>query len=293
MKILILGSEGFVGKNLTKKLSVTHEVITADMIPGGLQNYTQLDITKYDDVIKTVKDVDAVINLVAHSLTSSLDDTISNATVNILGNLNILEACRKNSIRKMIFTSASSLIGETTDKIVSETHNVKPKTAYGISKMADEHYLRLYNELYGLNYIIFRFFNIYGPYQKNGLIPNLYRRIKQNEPLTVFGKGDQIRDFVYVEDVIPFFDKVISTDDGNNKLFHLGTGKSVSIIEVIKTLSKIMNIDPKIEYKEQRAGEIGNFVSDTSLIESTFGTKPSTTIEEGLKKTIQWLESNN
>jgi len=288
-----LGSEGFVGKNLTQKMSETHEIITADMLPNGTHNYSQLDITKYDNVIKTVKDVDAVINLVAHSLTSSLDDTISNATVNIIGNLNILEACRKNNIGKIIFTSASSLIGETTDKIVSETHNVKPKTAYGISKMADEHYLRLYNEMHGLNYVVFRFFNIYGPYQKNGLIPNLYRRIKNNEALTVFGKGDQIRDFVYVEDVIPFFDKVSSTDIGNNSLFHLGTGKTASIMDIIKTLSKIMNIDPKIDYQEQRAGEIGNFVSDTSLLESTFGSKPSTSIEEGLEKTIQWLESNN
>src|SRR5437660_12220296 len=108
-----------------------------------------------------------------------------------------------------------------------------PKTAYGITKMTSEHYLRLYNELYGLRYVIFRFLNIYGPYQRNGIIPSLYSRIKQSQTITIFGKGDQIRDYVYIEDIIPFFDKSVSTNISDNLIFNLGTGSGTTINEIV------------------------------------------------------------
>jgi UDP-glucose 4-epimerase len=184
------------------------------------------------------------------------------------------------------------LIGEPKTPKVSEDHTATPKTAYGISKLASEHYLRLYNELNNLNYVIFRFFNIYGPYQKNGLIPSLYSRISQNLPLTVFGKGDQIRDYVFIKDIIPFFEKAITENIADNKIFNMGTGNGTSILDVIDILSKTMNIKPEIEFKDPRPGEIGNFVADTKLLSSTFGNIPSTTAEEGIKQTAEWLKNN-
>jgi UDP-glucose 4-epimerase len=225
------------------------------------------------------------------TLISSFTETIENAKTNIVGLLNVLEACKKNKIKKIIFTSASSIVGEPKSFAVSEHHQVTPKTAYGITKMASEHYLRLYQEMYGINYVIFRFFNIFGPYQKNGLIPTLYSRLTANQHVTVFGKGDQIRDYVYIEDVIPFFEKAVSTNIANNMILNLGGGKGISIIEVIESFSKILNSKPKIDYKPPREGEIGNFVADTTLLRSTFGFLPKTTIEEGLRKTINWLQN--
>ena len=292
MKILILGSEGFVGNNLFLGLSKTHEVYCADIFENGSQNnYQKFDVTDPLSVENTVKDVDVVINLVAHSLVSSIDGPVTNANVNILGLLNILEACRKNNIKKIIFTSASSMIGEPKTSTVEESHPALPKTAYGITKLTSEHYLRLYKEMYDLNFVIFRFFNIYGPYQKNGLIPSLYSRIKNNEPLTVFGKGDQIRDYVFIEDIIQFFDKAVSMDFADNKIFNMGTGTGTSIIEIINHFSKIMTISPQIDFKPPRPGEIGNFVANTNFLQKTFGDIPKTSPEEGLKKTISWLNS--
>lgn len=293
LKILILGSEGFVGKNLVDGLSKNHQVFCADQLDNSThQNYTKLDITNYQNVEENVKDVDVVVHLAAHSLVSSLDGSITNGRVNIIGLLNLLEVCRKNNIKKIIFTSASSLIGEPTTEKVKEDHPAKPKTAYGITKLTSEHYLRLYNELYNIDYVIFRFFNIYGPYQKNGLIPSLYSRISKNEPLTVFGKGDQIRDYVYIEDVIPFFEKAITENLADNKIFNMGTGKGTSILDVINILSEAMNIQPEIEYKEPRPGEIGNFVADPQLLSSIFGNVPSTAVKEGIQKTVDWLKNN-
>jgi len=293
MKILITGSEGFVGKNLVKGLSQKHTIYTSDQLNSSThENYSKCDITNYDSVDKVVRNVDAVIHLTAHSLVSSLDGSITNGRVNIMGLLNLLECCKKNSVSKVIFTSASSLIGEPKFSHVDENHPPKPKTAYGITKLTSEHYLRLYNELYNLDYTIFRFFNIYGPFQKNGLIPSIFNKIQNNEPITVFGKGDQIRDYVYIEDIIPFFEQATSTEISKNMVLNMGTGNGTSILEIIKNMSEILNIEPKIEYQPSRPGEIGNFVSDTNLLNNTFGNTPSTDVKTGLQKTIDWLTNN-
>lgn len=293
MNILITGSEGFVGNNLVKGLSQKHTIYTSDQLDSSNhENYLQCDITDYDSVDKVVRDVDAVIHLTAHSLVSSLDGSITNGRVNIIGLLNLLECCRKNSVSKVIFTSASSLIGEPQSSHVAENHPAKPKTAYGITKFTSEHYLRLYSELYNLEYTVFRFFNIYGPFQKNGLIPSIFNKIKNNEPITIFGKGDQIRDYVYIEDIIPFFDQAISADKSKNKILNMGTGNGTTILEIVKHISNVLEIEPKIEYQPVRPGEIGNFVSDTNLLHDTFGDVPSTDVLTGLKKTIDWLKNN-
>ena len=291
MKILITGSEGFVGKNLVKGLSQKHTIYTSDQLDSSThENYSKCDITNYDSVEKIVKDIDAVIHLTAHSLVSSLDGSITNGRVNIMGLLNLLECCKKNSVSKVIFTSASSLIGEPKFPHVDENHPPKPKTAYGITKLTSEHYLRLYNELYNIDYTVFRFFNIYGPFQKNGLIPSIYNKIQNNEPITVFGKGDQIRDYVYIEDIIPFFEQAISTDISKNNVLNMGTGNGTTILEIIKNMSEILKIEPKIEYQPVRSGEIGNFVSDTTLLNEVFGKTPSTDVVKGLTQTIDWLK---
>ncbi len=291
MKILILGSEGFVGHNLVKALSKNHEIFCADLISNSdHKNYKQFDITDSSSVDQIVRDVDVVIDLAAHSLVSSLDGSVQNAKVNIIGLLNVLESCRKNDIKKIIFTSASSMIGAPNSEQVSEDHPAFPKTAYGITKLASEHYLRLYNELYGVNFVVFRFFNIYGPYQKNGLIPTLYNRIKNGESLMVFGKGDQIRDYVFIEDIVHFFEEAVSSDIGNNQIFNMGTGKGSTISDIIEILSKTLQISPTIENKSERPGEIGNFVSDTTKLNSVFGKIPSTSVAIGIQKTAEWLK---
>jgi len=287
LKVLLLGSEGFVGQNLIDGLKEKHELLTADVLNSGTHtNYTKFDITNLDETYSLIKNIDVVINLVTHTLTQSLNDVISNANTNIIGLLNVLEACRKNKIKKTIFTSASSIIGLPNTFSVDEKHSVMPKTAYGITKMAAEHYHRLYKEIYDLNYVIFRFFNIYGPHQKNGIIPSFHKKLINNEPITIFGEGKQIRDFVFIRDVVPFFDNVITSSKFDNQTYNLGTGNGTTIIEVIEKISKLLSVKPKINFQPERTGEIGNFVANTDFLLSEFGFKPETSIENGLKDTI-------
>tara|TARA_B100001540_G_scaffold117228_2_gene105125 strand:- start:455 stop:1342 length:888 start_codon:yes stop_codon:yes gene_type:complete len=293
MKILIFGSEGFVGNNLVNGLTQNHEIICADQNSESSHiNYHKVDITNFEQVENLVKNVDVVINLAAHTLTASLDETITNANVNIIGLLNILESCRKNEIKKIIFTSASSLIGEPKNFKVTEEHPAVPKTTYGLTKLTSEHYLRLYHELYGINFVIFRFFNIYGPYQKNGLIPTLFNRLNKNQPLTIFGNGDQVRDYVFINDIVDFFDTAITKNIADNNIFNLGTGKSTTIKELIEELSTIMDVKPTFDYQPERPGEIGNFVADSEKLEKIFSKIPSTSLNHGLMQTISWIKEN-
>tara|TARA_Y100001936_G_C16069899_1_gene669782 strand:+ start:1428 stop:2309 length:882 start_codon:yes stop_codon:yes gene_type:complete len=293
MRILLLGSEGFVGRNLVDGLKNKHELFTADVLDTGIhKNYKKFDITNQSDTQNLIKDVDVVINLVTHTLTQSLDDIISNAQTNIIGLLNVLEACKKNNIKKTIFTSASSIIGVPEQFHVSEKQPVTPKTAYAITKMSSEHYLRLYKEMYDINFVIFRFFNIYGPYQRNGLIPSIYKKIRDGETITVFGEGKQIRDFVYVPDVIPFFENAAISSNFDNEIYNLGTGKGTPIIDIVQKISSILSVEPKIKFEPERPGEIGDFVANTDLLLSKFENKPETSIEDGLKQTILWSEKN-
>lgn len=290
MKILILGSEGFVGHNLISGLKNDFILTASDIHSSSNQDvkYVKSDVTKFDEVKSITKDTDIIINLAAHTLVSSFDQVIVNAKINIIGMLNVLESARINNVQKIIFSSASSLIGDSRENLITEKYPANPKTAYGVSKMACEHYLRIFNDLYGLNYVTFRFFNIYGPHQINGLIPSLILKLKKNQKVTVFGEGDQIRDYVYIEDAVPFFKKAIKSNVANNKILNFGTGIGHSVMDVINVLSKHLDTKPKIDFRPSRQGEISNFVADTRLLNSIFGSIPNTTLETGLSKTLTW-----
>ena len=139
--------------------------------------------------------------------------------------------------------------------------------------------------------MIFRFFNIYGPHQKNGLIPLLYKKISSNEPVTIFGDGKQLRDFVYIEDVLSFFEKAISNDFANNSIYNIGTGVGSTIYDVITQMAGLLDTKLQIHREPIRKGEIGNFIADTKKLEKTFGKKPNTSIKNGLEETLSWLRN--
>jgi UDP-glucose 4-epimerase len=119
----------------------------------------------------------------------------------------------------------------------------------------------------------------------------LFNRIISNEPLTIFGNGDQIRDYVFIQDLIPIFDKSIISNIADNQIVNLGTGIGTTIKEIIQNLSKILQVSPKLDYLQERPGEIGNFVADTNKLEKIFGPQQFTNVELGLEKTVSWLQN--
>jgi len=294
-KVVIFGAAGFVGRNLSEHLSRAYQVVETDAVdssahPGN--EYVKLDITDQEGVLRVVSGADYVVHLAAHALGPSMENPVMNARVNIVGTLNILEAARKQGVKKLIFTSASSVVGEAATSPVSEDAPVSPKTPYGVAKLACEHYLRIYGELWNLDYVIFRFFNVYGPHQRSGLIPSLYAKISQGKPVEITGDGRQIRDFIYVKDSMKFFEKAMTDNGISRTLLNMGTGRGMSIIDIADTAYKALGKPRLIQYLPARKGEISNFVADTAKLRATFGFVPETPVEVGVAESIAWLSKN-
>jgi len=296
MKVAVFGASGFVGMNVLEALKNTSiDVIASDVIEPKIKDvdFLKADLLDYGQIASVVKDADVVIHLAASPLPVSIENPKINARINIEGTLNIMDAAREYSIKKIIFSSASSLVGEVKYNPVDEKHPCVPKTPYAVSKYAIEQYLRVYQDLYQLNYLVFRFFNVYGPWQfpeSKAVIPMVYNKLKSEGSFTVFGDGTQTRDFIYVEDIARFFVKAIQ-NDVKNEVLNMGTGKATTIKEIVDISGKILNINPKINYLPPRAGEIDNFVADMTKLKHLFGETPNTNLEVGLEKTFRWLDN--
>ncbi len=298
MKVAIFGASGFVGMNVIEALKATdHEITASDIQEKPIEGtrFIKANLLKYEEVETVVNDCDVVIHLAASPLNVSVEKPRLNAQINIDGTLNIMDASREHGIKKVIFSSASSLVGEVRYNPVDEKHPCTPKTPYGVAKYAIEHYLRVYQELYGLDYLVFRFFNIYGPWQypaSGALIPMVYNKLNAGEAFNVFGAGSQMRDFVYVGDIADYYVRSMS-NDVKNTVVNMGTGKGTTIKDVVLTAGEVLGVEPRINYLSERPGEIDNFVADTSRIAGLFGGAPSTSLKDGMKMTFSWLRSIN
>jgi UDP-glucose 4-epimerase len=297
LRILVFGAAGFVGRNLIENLvKQEHDLIASDIADdpfGGTVRYARLNLLDREQVFDAVRGNDVVVHFAASPLGLSLEAPFENMRVNVEGTLNILDAARKHDVKKVIYSSASSVVGIPKYNPVDEDHPCTPKTPYAVAKKACEDYLRVYNEIYGLHYLVFRFFNVYGPWQSHksgGLIPNLYRTLVENKEFQVFGDGSNTRDFVYVGDVAEF-SRVAINSDVKNKIVNMGTGLGTSIVELIGLGAAILSVKPRIAYKPSRPGEIGNFVADTKRLRELLGNGTCTQLEEGLRKTFSWLRS--
>lgn len=297
MIVVIFGAAGFIGRNVVNKLREKNvELIATDIAENPFKknvNCVRADILDSESVREVVGKADVVMHLAASPLLTSMERPQLNMKINIEGTLNILEASRNFNIDKVIFSSASSIVGDVKYTPVDEEHPCVPKTPYAVAKKTCEDYLRVYKDIFDLDYLIFRFFNVYGPWQypeSGALIPKIYVHLSQGKAFNIYGDGTATRDYVYVEDVADFCYEALRKDV-RNEIVNLGTGKATSIIKLVDLASEILGVEPKLVYKTARAGEISNFVADTTKLERLFGRKPSTPLRDGLKHTFKWLES--
>ena len=296
MKVAVFGASGFVGLNVIDAFAKAgHEVIASDIRKADqiTTEFVPADLLKYEEVEAVVRGVDAVIHLAASPLPFSLENPKVNARINIEGSLNILDAARACNVKKVVFSSASSIVGEVRYNPVDEEHPCTPKTPYGVAKYAMEHYLRVYQELYGLDYLVFRFYNVYGPWQypeSRAVIPMVYQRLKADGSFNVFGDGSQTRDFIYVGDIADLFVRSI-TSDVKNEVVNMGTGKATTVKEIVGIMGDVLGIDPTINYQPPRPGEIENFTADPSKLYRLFGEYRFTPLDEGLQQTVSWLDT--
>lgn len=303
MKILVTGGAGFVGSNLVDSLLETeHRVSVIDNLSTGKKEYINKKTKFYcadilDDInfIFKKEKPEIVIHAAAQvMLRESIKNPIHDAKTNILGTLNVLEACRKNNVKKIIYTSTGGArVGEPEYLPVDEKHPINPSSPYGISKHTAEHYIQMYTQLYGLEHLIFCFGNVYGPRDdsKTGrVISTLIEKMINGESPTIYGDGNQTRDFIYVSDLAKFITNSLEKNP-KHKLFHLANGVQVSVNEIFNELKRLLDFKGKANYVEAIKGEIRDIVLDTTLAQKELGWKPKHYLNQGLKETVKYFKN--
>lgn len=308
--VLVTGGAGFIGSNLVDRLLAEGRRVVAvdDLSTGKLANlagarsaapgrfeFQRLDLTKggLDAVVERHRP-EVIHHLAAQmNVRSSVEDPFHDANVNVLGTIAVLEAARRFDVRKVVFaTSGGCIYGEPAveDLPVTEEHPGEAHSPYGASKRSAEEYLRTYEALYGVAWTSLALSNVYGPRQdpagEAGVVAIFTERMLAGQPCTIYGDGEQTRDFIFVDDVVHAF--VLAMDRGDGERFNIGTSERTSVNQLFRGLAAATGYDADPIHAPERAGELRHNAVAIKKAASELGWKPWTTLEEGLAATLQW-----
>ncbi len=302
MKILITGGAGFIASNIADRyLELGHEVVIVDNLVTGQRDnippaatFYEMDICdpKLSNIFEKERP-DVVSHHAAQmDVRKSVADPIYDATVNVLGSLNLLENCVKWGVKKVIFASTGGAIyGEQDYFPADEKHPLRPLSPYGITKLTTEKYLFFYKNTHGLTHTILRYANIYGPRQnphgEAGVVAIFCTRMLNGEQPVINGDGKQTRDYVFVGDVVRANELALTR--GDNGIFNVGTGKETDVNELFRKIAMHIDADIPERHGPAKPGEQMRSVLDASLIGREFGWQPSVDLEEGLKRTVAFF----
>ena len=303
MKVLVTGGAGFIASHLVDRLiKEGHKVVVIDNLSTGKKEnlntkakFYKVDICspKISQIFKKEKP-EIVFHFAAQiDVKKSVENPIEDAEINILGTLNLLENCKKFGVKKIIFASSVGVYGEPKNLPVKENHPLNPISPYPITKLAIEKYLNYYQSQ-GLDFVSLRYSNIYGPRQistgEGGVIAIFIDKLLKRERPTIFGNGNQTRDFLYVDDAVEAAILAIKATTGS--IYNVGTNKEITINTLFKLLSNILKAKIKPVFQPICQGEIIKSRIDYSKAQREFGWKPKFSLEKGLQITIDWFKRN-
>jgi len=307
MKILVTGGAGFIGSHVIENLIQEDCQITVlDNLHTGLRENVPEDVAfiEMDICDKKVLSVfeagqfDCVIHLAGQTMVNvSVDDPHFDAAVNILGTVNVLEACRKTGVKRIVFATTAATYGDIEELPILESFEPIPTSFYGLSKLTVEKYLQLYHELYGLDYVALRFANVYGERQgdggEGGVISIFTKRFANDEGITINGDGNQTRDFIYVGDIANAIWQAANTTNVNT-VYNVSTKTEVTINVMVELLNEISGKGIKPTYGPVRAGDIYRSVLSNDKAVRRLDWKPMISLKEGLARTYHYFaESKN
>ncbi|MEA3466569.1 MAG: NAD-dependent epimerase/dehydratase family protein [Thermodesulfobacteriota bacterium] len=311
MNILITGGAGFIGSHLTKTLlDQGHHIRVLDNFSTGKManlpqaEATQLKIINADicdnaAVIETTSAVDAIIHLAAiASVQASVDDPVTTHAVNLGGTINLLEAARLNRVPKFVFSSSAAVYGNVKNLPTTESTQLAPLTPYAADKLASEHYIDFYRRQHGINTSVFRFFNIYGPRQDpsspySGVISIFIERAIKEQGITIYGDGQQSRDFVFVSDLTRVLSQAVTMTNAPTTSINIGNGEKTSLLELLHIVESLSQKKLNVCYSAARPGDIRCSLADNTYLQETFHYAPKWTIQKGLEQTYHWYKNNN
>ena len=305
MHILITGGAGFIGSHLVRFCQSKGDDVTVldNLTTGTLEHLPQSGYTFWEGDIRDKETAariidghfDAIVQLAAQTMVdASLRDVSFDADENIMGTLNVLEAARKGCVKRIIFASTAAAYGDVTEKDlpIQEDHPLEPTAFYGLSKITVEKYLALYAKLFGLEYVICRFANVYGERQgdkgEGGVVSIFAKRIAQNLPITIYGTGKQTRDFVYAGDIASGIYAALQTSYAN-EVYNLSTQTEVSINDLVVLFNRISGKKLKPTYTEVREGDIFRSTLSNAKAKEKLQWEPQMQLEEGLRHTYEYF----
>ncbi len=300
-KILITGGAGFIGSHLAAKFAAHNEVtVLDDLSSGSKENLKGIPVKFVNGSIldkklvnKVCKGMDYVFHLAAvASVQVSIADPEHCFKVNILGTMNVINACVETKVRKFLFSSSAAVYGDSPVLPKKEITLPVPMSPYAASKLMVEHQCIVNYQLYGLRFTCLRLFNVYGPKQDphspySGAISIFMEKAKRNENITIFGDGNQTRDFVFVEDVVRALE--IAAKSTTNGIFNIAGGKTVTVNHLASQIVELAKSKSKIIYEPYRPGDILHSFASVRKAKISLGWEPKVSVRQGLKKTIEWF----
>ena len=303
-RFLLTGGAGFIGSHIVKRLVGEGAVVrVVDNLSTGqvarLENlrcsieYVEADLA--DNLVsdEVVKDVDYVLHQAAiPSVQRSVCDPIGTNRANVTATLNLLESCRKAKVRRFVYAASSSAYGDTEVLPKSEEMPPNPLSPYALQKLVGEHYCKLYYSLYGLETVCLRYFNVFGPGQDphseySAVIPKFISKLLINELITVYGDGEQSRDFTYVENVVDANLLALQATKACGKVLNVGCGERITLNTLIQLLEEIVGVKAKVSYSASKPGDVRHSLADINLARRLLEYEPKVMVKEGLRRTVE------
>lgn len=305
MEILITGGAGFIGSHILAQLQGRRDmdVVVFDNLSSGSKEHVPagMELVEGDvcdeaavDALFADHHFDAVIHLAAQTMVpTSVEQPVLDCQINLEGVLHVLEACRIHGTGHILFSSSAAVYGDNLHIPLKETERLVPTSPYGITKMATEHYLRVYHELYGMDATVFRFANVYGERQgekgEGGVVSIFCKLLSQRQGITVFGDGNQTRDFVYAGDIAQAIIRALPLKGYHT--MNVSTGQETSINDLIRSFEKAVGYTVPVQYTAPRTGDILRSVLSNEALKRDLGFVPAMDLEEGIRRTYDWYRS--
>ena len=301
MRVLITGGAGFIGSHIAEYFNGKAEIRVLDNLRSGYRSnldgfdveFIEGDICDREAVKKAMQGVDYVFHLAAMvSVPESMSKIAECVDINIHGLLNVLEEAAAAGVKKLCFSTSAAIYGDNPTVPKLETMIPEPKSPYAITKLDGEYYCNMFTREGKLQTACLRYFNVFGPRQDPksayaAAIPIFTAKAVTNEDITIFGDGEQTRDFIYVKDIVEA--NVFMAMSDFTGVYNIAYGKKITINDLVKKIVDVTDSQSKVVYKEERAGDVKHSMAGVEKLQST-GFKPRYTFEEGMEKTISFFQ---
>lgn len=308
---MVTGGAGFIGSAIVRRLlreGATHVVVVDNLITGHERNleevresidFQQVDIRNYEEIAPLFRGASVVFHEAAiPSVPRSIEEPDLTHDVNVNGAFSVLRAARDGQVGRLVYAASSSAYGDALVLPKVETMAPSPKSPYALHKLVGEYYASIFSSVYGLDTVSLRYFNVYGPRQDptspySGVLSIFMKSILERSPPTIFGDGEQSRDFTYVEDVAALNLKAARAPNVAGKMYNAGNGGRITLNEAWALLQKIEGVEIAPRYGPPRAGDVRHSQADTTAAVRDLGHSPQFSFEEGMRRTLDWYRDDS